>query len=328
MYKQVRIDLTRYEPIYEYPVGRIEYNLIDMPESYSRNSRTKFEYKRCIFEPDMHFGEMTGYMIAKKIGISCCDVELFSRPYRNKPELSEVGAISYFYSGSDDDVFTSSGVVTKHAKKNKIEDDYMPDINTIFAAVYDRFKEDERPISEFLKFKKDFIMMTVFDLKFGNFDRGLNNWYLIKDKKTGRIDLYPMFDNEAVLGFTDDIPEDTSYASIADFNNIRKSRVTIPRDRVERKYTDFRDMYRYLLEYYPIETIHATKMINKFKVGDLDEILNNLPELSDERKKFAKKNYMYRQMTMDKLYLDYLDKRKRSKTVALNIVPFDQRMSS
>ena len=325
MYKQVRIDLTRYEPIYEYPVGRIEYNLTDMPESYPRNSRTKFEYKRCIFEPDMHFGEMTGYKIAEKIGIPCCEVELFSRPYRNKPELSEVGAISYFYFGSDDDVFTSSGVITKHAKKNKIEDDYMPDINTIFAAVYDRFKEDGRPISEFLKFKKDFIMMIIFDLKFGNFDRGLNNWYLIKDKKTGRIDLYPMFDNEAVLGFTDDIPENTSYASIADFNNIRKSRVTIPKDRAERKYTDFRDMYRYLLEYYPIETIHATKMINKFKAEDLDEILNNLPGISDERKNFAKKNYMYRQMTMDKLYLD---KRKRSRIVALNIVPFDQRISS
>ena len=328
MYKQVRIDYSKYEPVYEYPIGRIEYNLINMPEEYSRNSRTKFEYKRCIYELDMHLGEMTGYKITEKIGIPCCEVELFSRPYTNRPDLSEVGAISYFYSGSNDVVLTSSGIITRHAKKNKIEDDYMPDINMIFAAVYERFKEDGRPISEFLKFKKDFIMMTVFDLRFGNFDRGLNNWYILQDKVTGRLDLYPMFDNEAILGFTDDIPEDTTYASIAEFNNVRRSRVTTPKDRSNRNFSDFRELYRYLLEHYPIETVHATKEINKFKAGDLDEILDNLPGISEERKRFAKRNYMYRQMTMEKLYMDYLDKIKRSRTGNLHVVPFDQRLSS
>lgn len=328
MYKQVTIDYRKYEPTYEYPIGRIEYNLINMPEEYPRNSRTKFEYKRCIYEPDMHLGEFTGFKIAEKIGIPCCETELFSRPYKNKPDLSEVGVISYFYSGSNDVVLTSDAIITRYARKNNIENDFMPDINMIYAAVYERFKEDGRPISEFLKFKKDFIMMTVFDLRFGNYDRGLNNWYLIQDKISGRFDLYPMFDNEAILGFTDDIPDDTSYDSIAEFNNLRKSKVTISKDRAQGKYTDFRELYRYLLEYYPIETVYATKQINKFKAGDLDEILDNLPGISEERKRFSKRNYMYRQMTMEKLYLDYLDKRKRSRTGSLQVIPFDQRLSS
>ena len=199
---------------------------------------------------------------------------------------------------------------------------------SIYEPVYERFKEDGRPISEFLKFKKDFIMMTVFDLRFGNFDRGLNNWYILQDKVTGRLDLYPLFDNEAILGFTDDIPEDTTYASIAEFNNVRRSRVTTPKDRSNRNFSDFRELYRYLLEHYPIETVHATKEINKFKAGDLDEILDNLPGISEERKRFAKRNYMYRQMTMEKLYMDYLDKIKRSRTGNLHVVPFEQRLSS
>lgn len=71
MYKTVTIDLQKYEQVYENPTGRIEYYLIDMPKEYTREDKTKFEYKRCIFEPDMHLGEMTAYKAAEKIGIPC-----------------------------------------------------------------------------------------------------------------------------------------------------------------------------------------------------------------------------------------------------------------
>ena len=36
MYKTVTIDLQKYEPVYENPVGRIEYYLINMPKEYTR----------------------------------------------------------------------------------------------------------------------------------------------------------------------------------------------------------------------------------------------------------------------------------------------------
>lgn len=313
MYKQVIIDLKKYEPVYEYPVGRIEYNFINMPKQYPRNGRAKFEYKRCIFEPDMHLGEMTACKIAEKIGIPCCEIELFKKPHSLNPRLFETGSISYFDLSSDEFIHPAENIVKDYCRANNISNDYMADIDTIFAAIYERYKRDNRPVSEFLKFKRDFIMMTVFDLKFGNYDRGLNNWYLRRNNKTGYLDLYPMFDNEAILGFVDDVLEDKSYSSIAEFNNMRKSKVTMPKDREKREYTDFRELYRYLLENYPMETVYATNRIAEFSEENLNDILDRLPDVTQERKDFAKRNFSYRKMTMDRIYEDYLDKKQRRK---------------
>ena len=306
MYNTVEIDKTKYEEIYEGPSrGRFEYWLKDMPKEYGRYDKVKFEYKRCVFEPDMHFGEMTAYQVAKKIGIPCCKVELFSKPYPRKPHLSETGCISHFEQSSNDTLFPADNITHRYVKQEGMQDNYMLDINTIFDAVYELFRKNQRPISEFLMFKKDFILMTVFDLRFGNFDRGLNNWFIRQNKKTGKMELYPMFDNEAILGFTDDVLNDMSYASIAEFNNERMSKVTTPEDRKKRRYTDFREMYKYLLKKYPLEIRFANRMFEKFKESDLIEILDNMPGISEERKKFARRNYAYRSMTLDRIREEY-----------------------
>ena len=47
--------------------------------------------------------------------------------------------------------------------------------------------------------------MSIYDLKYMNPDRRLNNWFIRKNKKTGQLDLYPMFDNEMILGFDNDL---------------------------------------------------------------------------------------------------------------------------
>ena len=326
MYETRQIDISIYENVYEYPIGRIEYNLRDMPETYQREDEVKFEYKRCISEPDMHFGEMTAYKAAQKIGIPCCKVELYKSPYYNKPDVYEIGAISHFDLSSDDSLISADSLMYKYYKKNKLENDYMPDIDSIFDAVYEKFRSEERPFYEFLKFKRDFISMLMFDLTFGNYDRGPINWFLRKNNKTGEIDLYPMFDNEAILGFSDEILEDTSYIKIANFNNIRESKVTIKKDREKRRYTDFREMYKYLLEKYTIETEFATRKINRFTIDDLNEILDNLPGISDKRKDFTRKNYLYRKMTMDRIFEDYLERKQKDKIKG--IIAYDDRLSS
>lgn len=328
MYKTVDIDITKYEEIYEGPSrGRFEYWLRKMPKEYGRKDKVKFEYKRCIFEPDMHFGEMTAFKVAEKIGIPCCEVELFSRPYPANPKLSETGCISYFEQGSDDYLYPAENFASKFARNEGIQNDYMLDIDSIFSAAYEFFQKNNRPIYEYLKFKKDFIVMTVFDLRFGNFDRGLNNWFIRQNRKTGSMELYPMFDNEAILGFTDDVLEDMSYASILKFNNDRMSKVTIPEDRKQRRYTDFREMYKYLLKNYPLETRFANRMFENFTESDLIEILDNMPDISDERKRFARRNYAYRSMTLDRIREDY-DANKLTRRRIYSKVDIDERMSS
>jgi hypothetical protein len=58
-------------------------------------------------------------------------------------------------------------------------------------------------------------------------------------------------------------------------------------------------------------------------VSDLDTILNNLPDITPERKEFARRNFMYRKMTLEKIYLEQNNKKK-----VVAPVKFEQRMSS
>ena len=328
MYKTVTINHCTYEEIYEGPSrGRFEFAIRNMPSSYGRKDRIKFEYKRCIFEPDMHFGEMTAFKIAEMLRIPCCEVELFSKPYPSQPHVCETGCISHFDVGSDDILYVAENVVSKYAKRHGIKNYYLIDIDSIFAIVYDFFKEHNRPLTEFLKFKRDFIVMTIFDLKFGNFDRGINNWFIRKNKKTGEMELYPMFDNEAILGFTDDILDDMSYNSVSKFNNARNSRVTISNDMKAGKNTNFKDLYDYLLRYYPLETRYANSIFDAFGMKDLEGILNNLPGISEKRKEFAKKNYVYRTMELDRIKAEH-EESARVKRFALETSNIDGRLSS
>ena len=325
MYDTHQIDITKYKEVFEHKVGSYEYNLRNMPDTYTRDDKVKFQYKRCIFEPDIHYGEMTAFKIAEKLGIPCCKAELLKRPYLRKPNLFETGVMSYFSLSSEDELLSPEILISRYCKEKGINNDYMADIDTIFEAISQIFLREKRPLSEFLKFKKDFIVMLMFDLKFGNYDRGLNNWILRKNKKTGELDLYPMFDNEAILGFADEVLDEMSYSSIYNFNQERISKVTIARDRERREYTNFEDMFRYLLERYPIETKHAKNILDRFTGNDLSEILNNLPDISDERKKFAQRNYGFRNLILERIYEDFT--KQKNKRLARNPVTYDDRMS-
>ena len=318
MYKTVTIDKAKYEEVYEGPArGRFEFALRAFPKTYGRKDKVQFEYKRCIFEPDMHLGEMTAFKIAEKLGIPCCEVELFSKQHPTMLDIFETGCISYFEVGSDDVLYSAENLISTYAKEHGISSFHLIDIDSIFCAIYDFLKRNNRPLEEYFKFKRDFITMTFFDLKFGNFDRGINNWFVRVNKTTGVVELYPMFDNEAILGFTDDILENMSYTEISKFNNERKSKV----------YTNFKDMYEYLLKHYPFEMRHASMVLSSFKLEDLESILNNLPGISDKRKEFARKNYAYRTIELDRIKTEYEDS-VRVKRAALRTVNFDERMSS
>ena len=46
----------------------------------------------------------------------------------------------------------------------------------------------------------DMINMIVYDCMFGNNDRHSQNWACYTDKENGRMQIYPLYDNERVLG--------------------------------------------------------------------------------------------------------------------------------
>ena len=126
----------------------------------------------------------------------------------------------------------------------------------------------KRPYSEFIDFKQDFIDMVVYDIKLLNPDRGLENWFIRQNKSTKAIDLYPMFDNEMILGFDDDI----SYSKTL------------------------------LLNRYPIQTQNALDKFKNFDISNLYEILNSLPDLTENRKNFALKLFDCRSKSLEEIY--------------------------
>ena len=60
---------------------------------------------------------------------------------------------------------------------------------------------------------------------------------------------------------------------------------------------------------------------------NLIEILDNMPDISDERKRFARRNYAYRSMTLDRIREDH-DANKLTRRRIYSKVDRDERMSS
>ena len=209
MYKELTDkDLTEYAIVDELAKGIFEYKLISVIRNkkahYRREDKAGFVHKRCILEPDIHLGEKAGQMIANKVGMRCCKIDLYRQPV---PEFGRVdlASISYIDLGYDDRLISNG--VREYARKNNIDNVYLPDIDLIFAAMKEVYRRENRPYEEYQEFMQDFIDMMMYDIKFGNTDRLTTNWFVRKNLTTGKIDLYPLFDNEGILGFPDKIPE-------------------------------------------------------------------------------------------------------------------------
>ncbi len=327
MYKEIsKIDLSKYRMVSEYPKNRFEYNLKELDQDknfvYSKDDEAKFVFKRCVFEPYIHFGEKVAYEIAKKVGIKCCRAELFNGVgglWNNS-----TGVISYFDTSSDDNLLNPYWALTWYREKYG-KNIFPASIDIIFDACKKYFFDDNnRPDKEFKEFVQDFIDMTIFDLKFGNYDRGDTNWLLRVGKKDGKYELYPMFDNETILGFTEDEPSPLTVENIEKFNDDFKSKVCTTEDGKRGKGSSMEDMIIFLLDNYPEQTSDAIMRVCKFKENDLEEILDNIPNLPESRREFAIKNFMYRDAIFRDVVKNYLADRKKDNAIGKKIFGEDR----
>lgn len=180
-----------------------------------------------------HFGEYVGYLIAEKAGLKVCPVDLITvNDTRN-----EHSQTLYFYTGCashsvikpGQNIFPGTMICRDFGKNdcdkvkeilsrvssnvigsNVIENSWEDNIDVSIAAIisetscYERnigkksIQEIEKDIKENIR---DYIEMTVYDCLFGNNDRHSDNWSMLFDDSDGRASLYPLYDNEAVLGF-------------------------------------------------------------------------------------------------------------------------------
>jgi len=179
----------------------------------------------------------------------------------------------------------------------------------IFAAAKEVFMKYDRPYSEYKEFMQDFIDMVVYDIKFGNVDRVTTNWHLRRNHSTGKIDLYPIFDNESILGFSEIIPDNFDEDTLREFN-VYRFPIGRPIDRERGERVLASDLIRYLLENYPNQMRVSLKKAYRVKKEDLEEILDNLPGVPKRRREFAIKNFEYRDKYLRNIVEDYVRNKK------------------
>ena len=191
------------------------------------------------------------------------------------------------------------------------EAQWVYNVETIINAAFKRFTDAKRPYSEFLKFKQDFINMLVFDIKFTNADRGGDNWMLIENSLTGEIELYPMFDNAASLGFEEDkVPvekDKIKYQEIIDkYDRSRKCSIITPSSEKECEVEEEYDsLLKYLLKEYPKQTQKALEAVFKVDRKFLEETLNQFERMSEDRKKFTLAVFAKRDEAVKEIYQEY-----------------------
>lgn len=110
----------------------------------------------------------------------------------------------------------------------------------------------------------------------------------------GAVSLYPMFDNEAGLGFDFnefEYMDDKEESDDKIFNTCMnlKTKHIVPGDS---GYSNVKDVIEYIFKKYPDQALISYKKVNSFSFLELDEYLQQFTELSETRKEMAKKFFI------------------------------------
>lgn len=269
-----------------------------MHESFKkRKSKVSYRYAN-------HYGEYIGYRIAEKIGIPACKVDMAKRRHVNKysRKTSDIeGCISYIHKEARDTVISGMSILEEY-RRDVLEPQGIKtysssnnNIDIILSAVeWNLTKKSNLPNHRINEILKSIVEVVVFDCAFGNSDRSDENWGILhrsnEEDKNKSIELYPIYDNERILGFME--REDVVRRLITDEREVSRyhneellSRIGYP---PKNEKANYRDMINYLLDKYPEWARSGIDKVLKFKEKDLDEILDECDELEDSYKQFSK----------------------------------------
>ncbi len=308
------IDLSKYRWHDEFRKGIDEYRAISPENDDISNNHNRFFLKRTIWTEDTHIGEFLGYLIAKKNGLKVCDAELYEGKSESQNQSPIYGVISYVSMSKDEEILSSELLMTKYMKMKepliRLRGSIDPD--SVFEAVFALMNKAKRPYQEFLDFKQDFINMAVWDIKNLNTDRRMENWYLRRNRRTGKIDLYPMFDNEMILGFDDRVGErEFSEDELVKADRARKSSILSPEDLHKDKYgSDYETVMNFLLSKYPVQTKRALEAVYNFTEKDLTETLDSIEGIDDIRKIKVMQLFKKREKEIDRIYAKSQEKQR------------------
>ena len=265
-----------------------------------RNGRIKFKDRNV-----SSYGEVVARRIADKVGISACDAEVgyIHERARDKTRTIPV-AISYFDLQEAEQMVPAASIIEwfklnyeREAREDVLGGNFSEfDWETkrvncnipLILTAFDRYLSEMTTASEEdrKKLRQDIIDMIVFDCKFGNTDRHDDNFGLgVSNDGSGKVRFYPLFDNEAVLGFI--TPDSYVRKCKDDYSKLHPnflwSLLNFGTDFY--RPADIASVERELFERYPEETANAYQKVMKLRADDLEEILGDYPELSSDNPK-------------------------------------------
>lgn len=273
-----------------------------------RDNHNNFFFKRNIFSKDLHIGDFLASIIGEKVGFKVCDATLYKTLLPNGK--FDIGILSYVSLSEDDFLILPETIIKEYLKSKNEKFSSLLDVETIFQSMLYSVTKNNRPYEEFLDFKQDFINMVIYDSKFMIFDRSIDNWYFRKNKNSGAIDLYPMFDNEMILGFDQDLedlePNLITKEFVEEIDRQKTIEVLTPIDVMNgNRHADYHDIIKYLLRKYPKETTTAIAHVKEFTIQDLEKELDRIEDLSQLRKELTMKLFLKREMEIYKIYDEY-----------------------
>ena len=273
-----------------------------------------------------HYGEFVGNALAREADIPTCKAELahLSKYYANihkernhgTPEEKD-GCIIYSQLGKEDTL--EAGKITIESFKEKYREDYEritkddkhkgdanDNVELVLASsisrVADFYRRKGIYSEEFIQAKiqqtrKRFIEMIVYDCLYGNYDRHDENWSM-QIKGNENIDLYPLYDNERVLGlyenqnFIEDTLRNQEVEKKTDENFF--SRMHVPGE--TKKNSTYKEMLEYLMNTYPQETREMLqKMLSRHTAESIRKHLEKCTGLPSVYIDFGTQMYTYRE---------------------------------
>ena len=279
------IDLTKYRLDDRYNNYISEYVAKSPENLQSRNNQNRFFLKRNLYSDDLHIGEALAFFIGKNLNFNMCDIEIYKSPLL-KPGVYDLGIKSYVALAEDDIIVSPERIIKLYleSKGEKFDPSKSLDVDTIIQSMFFYVQKYNRPYQEFLDFKQEFINMLVYDARFMIPDRNRDNCFFRLNKKSRILDLYPMFDNEAILGFGCP-PEKLSNKTLEELDEENKMAIVTPFEIYKKeKYANYKDVINYIKRLYPKETKKALKMVSKISEKDLEEFFMRVENVSEIRK--------------------------------------------
>lgn len=281
------------------------------------------------------YGEFIASLIAKKVNIPACDVELVRKRMhytRSKSAKFEIipGCISYSDLKAGESLTLAITILAWYKSEHKDEyfkimdplgwydeNDYSIDpnnasVNNNLELVIPAFEAYVKEIcggtqEDCDNVRQSIIDMVTFDCSYANRDRNDEN-YGLAIGPNGKIRFYPIFDNEYILGFSEVEEDIIKYNAARLQEHINKDLYSTMG--ISSKVTKLTPtaMMTYLFTTYPEETKKAYDKISSFKETDLVEIMDQCEGLSDLYKAYALRIFRIRQREIRAVKEEYIDK--------------------